>query len=178
MRVPVPALAALLLSPALAAPGCAGPPVQLEADGPVFHANGIRHWKDGGVRRARLVDRVELQGVPARGWVGFHRDGGLKDAELSRDHELSGHLLPEGTRVFLDEDGVLESAYLSHDMVIDGIPVNGGWGKIATSFHPNGRLKHVFLSEDAVIQGVPCEASLSRYVVFDADGKLIDPSRG
>jgi len=143
-------LVALLLSPVVATTACVGPPLRLEPDGPEYRASGLRHWEDGS----------------------------LKDAELSTDHELSGRLLPEGTRVFLAADGVLESAYLSRDMVIDGIPVNGGWGKIATSFHPNGALKHVFLSEDAVIQGVKCKASLFHYLVFDADGKLIDPAAG
>ena len=164
MRFLLPALLALC--------ACAAPPPISQGE-PQFTERTIRLHEDGAMKKGLLAAPAFIDGIPCSSWVRFHENGGLDDFELAADHEFSGRLIPIGSRVFLDENGVMESAWLSHDMVIDGIPVRGGWGKISTSFHPNGRLRAVSLSRNMVIQGVACKASLLRPIFFDAEGKLL-----
>lgn len=164
MKLALPVLLALI--------GCAAPPAIMGGE-PQFKERTIRLHEDGAMRKGLLTRPAFIDGIPCASWVRFHENGGLDDFELADDHSFSGRLIPIGSRVFLGEDGVMESAWLAHDMIIDGIPVRGGWGKISTSFHPNGRLRAVSLSENAVIQGVECKASLLRPIFFDADGMLL-----
>jgi hypothetical protein len=160
-------LLALLVLAACAAP------VPVSKGEPRFQERTIRLHEDGAMQKGLLTTPVYIDGIPCTSWVRFHDNGGLDDFELADDHEFSGRLIPMGSRVFLDESGVMKSVWLAHDMIIDSIPVKGGWGKIATAFHPSGRLRAVFLYENAVIQGVECKASLLRPVYFDANGMLL-----
>ncbi len=161
------------LLPALLVLGaCAAPPPVSRGE-PQFMERTIRLHEDGAMEKGLLTRPVFIDGIPCASWVRFHENGGLDDFELADDHSFSGRLIPIGSRVFLDENGVMESAWLAHDMLIDGIPIKGGWGKIGTGFHPNGRLRAVFLSENAVIQGVACTASLLRPIYFDSNGMLL-----
>ena len=116
---------------------------------------------------------TDIQGFLCRSTAQMYENGSLKSFELAQDEVLQGHLIPAGSRVFLDPNGILEGSWLARDMVYDGIPCRGGFAKVHTGFHPNGRVKTAFLSRDTVIQGVPCEASLMVPVRFTADGLLL-----
>jgi hypothetical protein len=156
---------------ALLASACTVLTPQRDEDLPYRSGSILRH-EGGALRRGLLVEPTEVLGFPCRGYVWLHPSGALDSFELARDAEVAGRTLPEGSRVFLREDGSLEWCWLSRDLVIDGIRCNGGWGKITTAFHSNGRLSAVFLSEDQEIQGVPCEASVFHPVELDEEGRL------
>jgi hypothetical protein len=143
---------------------------QLDQDLP-YRTGTLEHYDDGALESARLVEPTEIQGYPCRGWISFHPNGRIEACDLARDTEVVGHLLPEGTRLFLEPDGTLHDVFLGRDTVLEGIPCNGG-GKIMAGFHPDGRLRYAFLAKDTVIQGVPCEASVLTEVRFHPDGQL------
>jgi hypothetical protein len=158
----------LLLLPPLASCWTLTP--QREQDLP-YRTGTLERYDDGTLESARLTEPTEVEGYPCRGWISFHPNGRIEACDLARDTEVAGHLLPEGTRFFLEPDGTLDDVFLGRDTVIEGIPCNGG-GKIMAGFYPDGRLRYAFLAEDTEIQGVPCEASVFTEVSFHPDGKL------
>jgi hypothetical protein len=120
------------------------------------------------------LPQQDTSDLPYRtGTTHLYPDGSIDSHELAQDHVIQGRLIPAGSRVFHLEDGVFKGAWLAKDMTYDGIPCNGGFGKIYTGFHSNGKVKTAFLSHDTVIQGVPCEASLFTPANFATDGKLL-----
>jgi hypothetical protein len=158
----------LLLLLALVSCGAGTP--QRDEDLP-YRTGTLERYEDGTLETAKLVEPTEIEGYPCRGWISFHRNGRIEACDLARDAEVVGHLLPEGTRLFLEPDGTLDDVFLGRDTELAGLPCNGG-GKIMAGFHPDGRLRYAFLSEDTEIQGVPCEASVFTEVSFHPGGEL------
>lgn len=136
-----------------------------------YRTGTLERYRDGTLESAKLVEPTEVEGLPCRGWISFHRNGRLESCVLARDTDVVGHLLPEGTRLFLEPDGTLDDVWLGRDTVLEGILWDGG-GKMMAGFHRNGRLRYAFLEEDTEIQGVPCEASVLTEVRFHPDGTL------
>jgi hypothetical protein len=137
-----------------------------------FYERTIQRAGDGTVLKGELVAASELQQLPCRGWAHFRPDGSLRSVELARDAELGGRALPAGTRVFLDEQGRLESCWLSRTTSFDGVPCRGGFGKTSTAFHPDGGLRACFPPDDIEIQGIPCEATPFVPIYFHANRRL------
>jgi hypothetical protein len=155
---------------ALTAVSCGAFVRQREEDLP-YRTGTLEYYDDGALETGKLVETAVFDGYPCRRWIDFHPNGRVESCELARDATVAGHLLPEGTRLFLEPDGTLDDIWLGRDTVLDGIPCNGG-GKIMVGFHPDGRLRYAFLSEDTVIGGVPCEASVFTEVSFHPDATL------
>ena len=129
-------------------------------------------YEDGTLKKCRLLEPVVIEGYPCKRWVRWHSNGRLKQLELSRDHTVQGIRIPATSNVFLHDDGVLESCWIWKDVTIQGVPCDGGWGKMAVSFYRDGKLKYCFLSEHTEIQGIPCRASVFHIVGFHPNGKL------
>ena len=152
---------------------CACLPKQSPADMP-FRTGTIEHHENGQMRKARLYEATEIDGLLVDHWTHFHENGRAKGLRLAEDQELLGVSIPRKTYLWFDEEGHVHSAWLAKDLEIQGVQCNGGPGKIATYFHPNGRLKTVFLVDDALIQGVPCRASVFHPVCLDTEGRLTE----
>jgi len=163
-------LSPLLVLLALPLASCWNLTPQREQDLP-YRTGTLERYADGTLENAKLVEPTQIEGYPCRGWISFHPNGRIEACDLARDTEVSGHLLPEGTRLFLGPDGTLHDVFLGRDTVLEGLPCNGG-GKIMAGFYPDGRLRYAFLARDTEIQGVPCEASVLTEVRFHPDGQL------
>lgn len=166
-------LAPILILAALLAGACLACQQQREEDRP-YRTGTIERHANGSLRKAQLLDAAELEGLPAKpgGWVRFHASGVLRGLQLDRDQAFAGRVLPGDSYLWFDERGALESAWLARDTEIDGVPCDGGPGKISTGFYPDGRLRHVFLSRDAVLEGLPCRSSVLEPVEFHPRGGL------
>lgn len=145
--------------------------VEQEAGDLPYRSGTILRHENGTLRRGKLLEATEFQGLPCRSWLWWHDDGKLESAELARNFTYQGHDFPEGARLFLDREARLVHAWLGSDRVVDGRLCRGG-GKIDVSFHPNGNVKEFFPPEDVVIEGVPCEASPFHPVALHPDGRL------
>jgi len=158
---------------ALSVAACLACPRQREGDLP-YRTGSIELHEDGSFRKGQLREAAEIEGHPAKqgGWVRYHPGGVLHSIQLGEDSVFSGRTIPADTYVWLDDEGLLESAWLARDMDYDGVPCDGGWGKIATGFHPDGTLRYAFLSRDHVIDGVPCRATAFESVSFHPNGRL------
>ena len=158
----------LVLAGAVVASACA----QSVSSETGYRCRSAEFHEDGTLKKCKLLEPVTIEGYPCKRWVRFYPNGHLKQLELSRDHSVQGIRVPATSNVFLHDDGVLESCWIWKDVLIQGIPCDGGWGKMSVSFHRNGKLKHCFLSEHTEIQGIPCRASVFRIVGFHPSGKL------
>lgn len=138
-----------------------------------YRARTVERGPDGHVVKALLAEPTTIGGHLCMGWVQWRSDGTLEGADLAADSSVSGHVLPRGSRIFLRADGSLELCWLSRPTTIAGIECAGGAIKIATAFHPDGRLAAAYLARDQVIQGLPCKASVMEPVRFDESGALI-----
>lgn len=168
MRMLAPLAAFVLLAASLAAAELRPP------DSNLFKKSSLQfHADTNAIKRGKLVKPATIQNMPCRRYVWFYPSGALEQFEAAEAVTLNGIDIPSKSFVFLREDGTLDQVWFSKDVVIDGVPCNGGWGKIDVEFHPNGKLKLCFLSKDALIQNIPCEASLFRPVIFDNEGRLI-----
>lgn len=159
-----------LLAVLLAATSCCTVQCR-DPEEPDYARGTVERWEGGTLRRGRLARPRELGGLPCRGWVHFRADGRLESAELERDTSLAGHVLPEGTRVFLDGQGRLESCWLGRSTVLQGFACRGG-NKIAAAFHPDGSLAAFFPPEDVVVDGIPCRRTGQCPVTLHPDGSL------
>lgn len=145
---------------------------QREGDGP-WRSGTQLHHADGTLRRARLLEPMELDGICCTGWVWFHPNGRVASADLARDRAFACGLVPAESRVFFDERGALTGAFLCRDTTLGGVPCKGGAFKSHTAFHPDGRVKATFLRRNLELEGVPCAASSQVPVRFDERGRLI-----
>ena len=137
-----------------------------------FKKGSALYHEDGMLKRCKLKTELSVQGYPCQRWVWFYADGGIKQFELSEPKTIQDIVVPSKSTVFLRADRSLEKCWFSKDMMIQGIPCNGGSGKVTTEFHKNGKISCCFLSESTEIQGVPCKDSIFKPVYFHPSGKL------
>ncbi len=146
---------------------------QREEDRP-FRSGTIEHYEDGTLKKARMVEAAEVAGYPVKkgGWVHYYPSGKVDGLRLGEQTEISGRSIPADSMVWFDEQGSMKTVWLSEDRTYDEVPCNGGIGKMATGFYPDGTLRYTFLSKDATIQGLPCISSLFNGVRFHPNGQL------
>jgi hypothetical protein len=146
---------------------------QKEADRP-FRSGTLTHYSNGNLMKARLVEAAVVNDCPARKntWVHYYETGQVDGLQLSQEHEISGRLIPAKSTVWFDQNGALKTTWLSQNTTYDGVPCDGGPGKVATGFYPDGTLKYAFLHEGATIDGVPCTSSVFHSVRFHPNGQL------
>ena len=139
-----------------------------------FRTATVETYEDGQIRKGCLLEEASFQGHPARkgSWVHFYPSGAVDGLQLAREHTIAGRSLPERSTVWFLEDGSMKTVWLAEDRTYDGVPCDGGWGKVATGFYPDGGLRSAFLSRDAVLQGLPCRSSVFRIVTFHPGGQL------
>jgi|GEM_PF-1839249 len=130
------------------------------------------YHENGELERIKLKGTASIQDFPSTHWTWFRENGSLSHTVLAETYDWDGKIIPEGSTVFLDTTGTIDHFWLSKNTIIDGVPCDGGWGKITTSFHPNGKLKWVFLYVDAEIQGIPCRHGMFSPVTFHKNGTL------
>ncbi len=141
-------------------------------DGPRFRSATLSFHENGNIAKGKLAEPGMWRGLSCEGWMHFFENGDLRSCQVTESHRTDRDLvLPEGSTLWWDESGKLESAWLADDTVLDGIPVKGG-DKIVVSFHPAGTLRTLFLSRDHVIHEIPCKASLLKPVKLFPNGSL------
>jgi len=152
----------------------------LESSGEPGLALGSTKYDDDGVlATGRLLEPRLLDGWPAMGWVHWE-SGRLSSFDLAEPFTPPGwparRILPRGTRVTLEQSGAeprgVRFVFFPKDQVIDGIPVDGGPGKIMCHFWPDGGLRTVFLSKDAEVAGLPVESSHFQPLRFHTNGQV------
>jgi hypothetical protein len=139
---------------------------------PPLRFGTIARYDDGTLRKGYLKERAEVEGFPCKRWLHYYPGGKLKGFELARDTVIQGHPLPAGTVVWLDEQGRLETCWLSRNTALQGLLCDGGFGKVATSFHPNGHLRSLYLTSTQEIEGLPCKAGVFAPVRLHDSGSL------
>lgn len=147
------------------------PGIQLPAH--ALRESATRYHDNGAIERAYLTDPLPIQGRVYKGWCWFDDDGFLHQGVLAEATPLGERMLPAGSTLLLDADRPDRiTAWLAHNMTLDGLPVDGG-GKIETGFYADGRLRFVVLRHDTVIQTIPCEGGVMTPVEFDPYGRLV-----
>jgi hypothetical protein len=104
----------------------------------------------------KLKEPTEIGGILYKRYAYFFDTGESKGGILAREDTVSGHVIPEGTIVYLDREGWMHMCMMSKDTELQGHLCRGhghGW---QTTFHKNGQLKTIWLAREEVVQGVPC----------------------
>jgi len=103
---------------------------------------------------------------PRGTWVDVNPNGVLWAAWLARDTELAGHRCRgDGYKkwsVRFHPSGALQSCYLVHDTVVDGVPCMRGSfyrdirsrGRVTLHLMPDGRLRSCTASRDTTLGGI------------------------
>ena len=159
-------LSLLLVAASLASlPGC--------TSNHPYRTGTIERGEEGQVAKGLLAEPATFDGLPCAGWVEFYPDGHLRSADLAVDFTVAGHVLPQGSRLFLREGGTLERCWLSKDTRIGEVICAGGPAKIATEFYPDGNLESAFVRDDQVVLGAKPASAMLRRVRFDEYGKVL-----
>lgn len=137
-----------------------------------YRTGTVEFHRNGSFRKGRLSAPTRVDSMPCKRWVHRYDTGVLRGAQLAETARVAGHDLPGGSFLWFDEDGRLESAWLSEDTVIDGHACKGGAGKVATGFYPNGAVRAYFLRTDREVDGYLCDASAFHPVRLHPDGTL------
>ena len=137
-----------------------------------YDPDTVRFHKNGVISKCKLLKWMEIQGYPCCRWVRFFPDGRVARFQAQRDIVISGVSVPAKSDIFLDENGVFYKGWFDGELDIDGIPVDGGCGKLETTFYRDGTIKSCFLYKTAEIDGVPCKASVFHPVEFFENGRL------
>lgn len=142
---------------------------------------GGKEEPGGDARVLTQGETKEIQGIICEGMVTYYKDGKLETCILARDDTLSGNLIPAGSGIALDRNGIISRCSLPRDTYIQGHFCKGeGPTSWHTCFYPDGKLSLIWLAKDEVIQGIPCkEASFMSDVFgggagvsFHQNGKL------
>jgi hypothetical protein len=129
--------------------------------------------------RDTVIDGVSC-GPTGRARAEVHGNGRLSECPMPRDTVISGHPFPRNSWPRFTDRGVLMAAWLSQDVVLQGVPCKGtGYKAWSVTFHPSGRLSSCYLSREAELDGVPChsawfwrELTGSTQVTLHPDGRL------
>lgn len=117
-----------------------------------------------------LEKPTEVQGMPCQGKVELNAHGGITSCTLSRDHVISGNLLPIGTRVVFSDAGALQRCKLGRDATVSGVTLPGN---STVFFNAQGQMDMCGLPTDTMIQGHLCKAGADAWCPeFYPDGKL------
>ncbi len=132
-----------------------------------------QYFDSGALKRIKLTEPTEIQGMPCMRWTWFYEDGSLRRFQASRDFELNGIPIPLRSTVFLRGDGTPECIWLYRDTEIQGYTCPGSsWSKPATGFYANGNLRYFFPGKPLIIQGFPVKPGGLAGVYFYESGKL------
>jgi hypothetical protein len=136
------------------------------------------------LQRVKLESPATYDGIhcgpTGRASAAFYPSGRLESCPLEAASVVGGHALPRGSWVYLEEDGHLRSAWLSHDTKLGAITCKGdgfqGW---SVTFDRDGNVRQCYLARSQVIDGVPCregsflgEITGGVSVTFHANGRL------
>jgi|GEM_PF-2440765 len=166
--LPAATLAACAMTSCQSSPPCDLPE---ETTAP-YDVSTVRCHENGALAAGKLRQDTEINGRLCRRWVHWNPDGTLDGCQLAQDENHTSGTIPEDTMLWFSAEGQLSSAWLSEDAVLDGHFCRGGWGKVSTHFHPNGRVSSYYLRDGRIVAGVPCEASIMVPVVLYDDGSL------
>lgn len=116
-----------------------------------------------------LKEPTEILSIPCKDHISLRSDGMIHGFILSRDHEINGTLIPEGSRYerHSEDDYMI---HLSRDITIQGIPIThrqaGLFIEGVLSFYADGTLEGFNLAEDMTISGYPCNGGNKNSSVF------------
>lgn len=107
--------------------------------------------------KLKLDKPTEIQDMLCRSYAVFHENGQVKETILAEEDTISGHFIPNRSRVYFRDDGTLEICSFTQDTEIGGYLCKGNrmYGYQA-GFHPNGTLRLVWLAHDTDIQNILC----------------------
>ena len=146
----------------------------------------VHFYDDYKLQNFTNYKEIEIDGViiPKDTWVELTQDGVLDlcafpENRIVQDHLVYGSGGSKGahTTFYTDSEnrGKLKSFFSPEDVVIDGIPCNGGlFGKLfdLIKLHPDGSLKYCTLSKNTTING---ERYKKRDVItLDENRKIIN----
>jgi hypothetical protein len=114
------------------------------------------------LNRQKLAADTFIQNYPcARGYAFFYPSGRLYQCAVSRETPFGNLLVPAGSLIVLQEDGLPHHVFLAHDTWLGPYHAMGGSlvgpseGAV-TGLYPGGQLRSLYLVSDMRIQGVPC----------------------
>ena len=165
--------AALTVLALLLAAGCFGWEYDTTYGGVAF--SRVRFEKDLAI--GVLKEDSVIGGRPCRkGWVHMKSNGVPVGFTAARDIDLGRFVIPAGTWVFQDANGVVTVCAFPRDTSVQGHLCRGGCGGsegVQAAFYPDGALKQYFLRHDTEIQGIPCKAgSVTESIELYENGRL------
>ena len=109
----------------------------------------------------------------------YTETGVLYRADLAQADTLLGWIIPSGSMVHYQEDGITPRfCFLSENTLLDSLSCRGSGHNWMTCFHLNGKLRLAWLAEDTVIEGVPVrKATFWRAVWQEAATRFHDNGR-
>jgi hypothetical protein len=138
----------------------------------VFKKRSALYHENGTLKRCKLKETLVVQGYPCERWLWFHDSGAIAQFQLSKTRMIQNITFPGHSTVFLHPNGSLRSCYFSKDITVQGLPLNGGYMKVMTSFDGNGRITFCCLSKDTKIRGIPCKANVFKPVYLYSSGAV------
>jgi len=106
-------------------------------------------------------------GRPCRqGWVHLHPNGTPAGFTASQDIALARFMIPAGTWVFQDQQGIVTVCAFPRDIEIQGRLCRGGSvgsEGVQTAFYADGALKQFFAPKPVRIDGIPSGTSLFKH---------------
>ena len=138
----------------------------------VIRKGSDSYYLNGQLEKCFLKEDAVVDGFTCTKWIHYYENGTLRRITISEPDTFDGKFFPEKSTLFLTEEQKVEKCWFGKKVVLDSLPIFGGFQKITISFFEDGKIYCCFLSKKHEIQGIKCQKGIVNPVFFYPSGKL------